>query len=59
MNGITKETFLKAEGKLKDEMLYDMLQAIYKRKAWDTLLAGITGFIGGFTAIVMKWVGLL
>ena len=31
MNNISKETFLQAEGKVRDAMLYDMLDTIHKK----------------------------
>lgn len=30
MNGISKESFVQAEGKLKDELLFDMIDGLYK-----------------------------
>lgn len=31
MNGISKESFVQAEGKLKDELLFDMIKGLYDR----------------------------
>jgi len=56
LNGISKETFLKAENSVnRDAMLYDMLDHINNKipKKWvnHTLsLAG--GIIGGFVAVM-------
>jgi hypothetical protein len=59
MNGITKETWMKAAPEVRDEMLYDLLAGMWKEiktiKKWkyvNTTVCGICGFIGGITAVL-------
>ena len=52
MNGITKEAFLKAEDpKTRDEMLYDMLEGIYKQVNFKRTL--IVAFLGAIIAVTI------
>jgi hypothetical protein len=62
MNGISKETFLKAENALnRDAMLYDMLVTINDRlpSKWATNFFSLAGGImGGFVAVMAYLLGI-
>ena len=65
MNGlqITKETYLQASDKLKDEIMFDLMKhnyacmdevkaALRKKKKVDFITSGISGFFGGMVAVL-------
>jgi len=52
MNGVSKETFLKAEdSKVRDGLLYDMLEGIYNKVSFKRTIT--IAFLGGLTAAVL------
>ena len=60
---VTKETYISMPAKDKLNVLYDIstdtrlrLKSLEKRKRFDSALSFSGGILGGFTAIVAKWI---